>query len=259
MSDAAIPVRAMISRRVGGREVSMEALVTLEAGTLTLATSRGRVTLPITVLSGAREENGVLLVYRRQGDVVRMGPALELGALALELEQHVHMLPELTRSLRTLGSRRAAASPEHDRFFAPLIAARRAAEGGRSTTVTLDAFSAPGLRESLLGALATFAAERYPDEPPERRALEAELVDDMAPLLARLDALDAARTALDQSPDANRYDAWRTWTAALQRVFECADEIWETLSAVLDPARRGRLSRWRRLMRRTGSGRGRAR
>jgi len=259
MSEPASGVRAMISRRLDGRDVSMEALVSLDAETLTLATSRGRVALPITSLSGAREENGVLLVYRRRGDVVRMGPAAELGGLALELERYVHTLPELTRSLRALGSHRAAAIAEHDRFFAPLLSARRAAEAGRSTTVTLDAFSAPALRATLLDTLATFAAERYPDEPPERRALHAELVDEVAPLLARLDALNAARTSLDQSADAVRYDAWRLWMAALQRVFDCADERWETVRAILDPERRGRLSGWRRLVRRRGSGRGRNR
>ena len=125
--------------------------------------------------------------------------------------------------------------------------------------MTLDAFSAPALRATLLDTLATFAAERYPDEPPERRALHAELVDEVAPLLARLDALDAARTSLDQSADAVRYDAWRLWMAALQRVFDCADERWETVRAILDPERRGRLSGWRRLVRRRGSGRGRNR
>jgi hypothetical protein len=259
MSDAASGVRAMISRRLDGHDVSMEGLVTLDAEMLTLATTRGRVAVPITALSGAREENGVLLVYRRRGDVVRVGPAAELRGLALELERRVHTLPELTRSLRALGSHRAAAIAEHDRFFAPFLSARRTAEAGGSTPVILDAFSAPVLRAALLDTLATFAAERYPDEPPERRALHAELVDDVAPLLARLDALGAARTSLEQSADAVRYDAWRAWTAALQRVFDCADECWEQVRAVLDPERRGRVSAWRRLVRRTGSRRGRKR
>jgi hypothetical protein len=90
-----------------------------------------------------------------------------------------------------------------------------------------------------------FAAERYPNDPPERRALEAELSECIAPLLARFAELDAAQEHLAASRDSERLLRWRDWSRALALLFESADRCWPDLRDTLSDDRRETRSRWR--------------
>src|SRR5215217_467833 len=71
-------------------------------------------------------------------------------------------LPELTRTLRALGSRRGraglreSASSDQQRFFAPLIEARRIAGGARDPESTIAAFDAATLSKALDTTLSAF-------------------------------------------------------------------------------------------------------
>jgi len=139
-------------------------------------------------------------------------------------------LPELTLSLRSLGSSRAGASAEQAQFFSPLLDARKRAASAKSTSEVVGAFSVARLGAALEETLRALAATRFPDRPPARRAFEAELVDDAQPLYAALralrDAMPAAATAISD-------ESWQRWLAALRAVFESADRTWRAMEAAL--------------------------
>ena len=71
------------------------------------------------------------LLVRITGDTIAMYAPSNLDVLAQKILVSAHALPELTRSLRGLGSHPARPHEEHDRFFAPFISARARAERTR--------------------------------------------------------------------------------------------------------------------------------
>lgn len=180
-----------------------------------------------------------------------------LGTLSLEsddaraLDEAISMLlarcrtlPELTLALPGLGSSRAAsdAAGEHDRFFAPLLDARRAAERARTPEQMLAALDARALARALEETLVAFARERNPARDSARRAMEALLEDGIAPLHAALEAQAQAAEAVRHAGDAGRLAPWREWTESVRRTFLRADECWRRVRALLVtpmPARRG--------------------
>jgi len=200
----------------------------------------------------------------RVDGVVWEAPALTMHVAsdALELSGHAGIesfgakivsvalsLPELTRSMHGLGSRRGHPGSDHDRFFASLLTARRAAEGFADPDSRLAAFDARRLAATLTTLLADFAAERYPESAPDRRALEAELLEHAESLYGTFDALGSAAAEVRASGDAARLARWREWTRAAHRVFEEADRCWIAVGPALSaspvpPPRRRRF--WRR-------------
>jgi hypothetical protein len=154
-------------------------------------------------------------------------------------------LPEVTRALRALGSRRGhrhereTGPDEQQRFFAPLLAARRAATSASTPAATIAAFNASALDAEIHAALRLFATERFGAAASARRALEAELVDLVEPLHEVLDALAAAAAyAVGDVDDLRR---WRAWSAQLHVTFEVADRVWFALDDALAASRT-----WRR-------------
>jgi hypothetical protein len=141
-------------------------------------------------------------------------------------------LPELTLSLRSLGSARGGTSAraEQGQFFGPLLEARRRAATATSGAEVLAAFSVARLGTSLDETLRALAVQRFPDRPPARRAFEAELSDDAQPLYA---ALRALREATPASGSAIAEDAWLRWLAALRATFDAADRVWRSIGASL--------------------------
>ncbi|HEU4642939.1 MAG TPA: hypothetical protein VFS44_10840 [Gemmatimonadaceae bacterium] len=232
-------IRVSVSGLLRGRELAGEALAALEEEALALVLPRERIVLPVASLEGARAEGTTLALFVAQGDVVQLGGGPELEGLARELAQRALALPELTLSMRAMGSRHGAPGAEHDRWFAPLIAARRAAERAARPDGVRGALDAAALRDALTGVLRALAAERYPDDPPERRALEAELMDTAEDLLRRVARLERAQAALAASADEERWARWRAWVQALRDAYAGADACWLPLAALLGPERRG--------------------
>ena len=142
-------------------------------------------------------------------------------------------IPEFTRGLRTLGSRRAGSHEGHVRYFAPLLHARRRMEDERDLQHRLAAFDARSLRDRLLQILDSLAREAHPEQPPERRALEAELLDANETLLAALDSLKAAAERFHRSNEELRFAHWRAWVAGVGEVFAHADRSWEAMTGIL--------------------------
>lgn len=142
-------------------------------------------------------------------------------------------LPEVTRALRALGSRRGTRGSRRNptdkeaRFFAPLIAARRASMSARDAATVIASFDAKRLAQEIAATLLAFAAEGGIGHPARRRALEAELSDATDQLSLSLTQLDDLATrAADDVDDLGR---WRMWAAAVQHVFEAADRSWSVI------------------------------
>lgn len=227
------PVMVMVSGLLRGQDLAGDAQVTLDDDALRLDRAGGAVRLPFERLDGARYAVGTLELFMARGDVIALGGTPALAALAADLDRHAMAVPEVTRSLRGLGSTRASPGAEHDRYFGPLLAARREAEAASTPDRARASFDAVPLRAALLQRLREMAGVRHPSNPPERRALEAELFEVAEPLVAALGALQQAQESLAASDDAERFARWRAWAATLRTAFESADEVWLSVVRVL--------------------------
>jgi hypothetical protein len=182
--------------------------------------------IPFAALDGARVSLGHLTLYPSNGDVVELSGAAELGEMGRHLRARACTLPELTLALRGLGSPRAHPGPDHDRYFGPLLAARRGAQRASGPSGRLAAMRGAALEAELERVLHTFAAERFPASPPERRALEAELDDLAAPVRTSLRRLDEAARAVTGASDDTAFVWWRAWAAECRALFAHADACW---------------------------------
>ena len=169
-------------------------------------------------------------------DVVELTGHPGLQPLGAQILQTALALPEFTRTMRGLGSRRGTVGADHDRFFAQLLAARRAAEDFAEPESRLAAFDARRLSQSLTTLLGELASERYPESGPDRRALEAELLDHAERMFATLEALGEAADQVRASTSASRLAQWRHWTFSAQRLFEEADRCWFAIMPALSEA-----------------------
>jgi hypothetical protein len=237
----------MLGGLLRGRELDGEAMLSLDAESLSLDTARGRISLALAQLEGIRVPGDVLELYLATGDVIQLEQAPELNTLAAEIASQVCAIPEMTRSLRALGAGSLAAGEEHDRFFGPLLEARLIAERAPNLVALRAAFDAEALRAAIAQVIAEIATERYPREAGERRALAAELSDNAHELFARLADLERAEAVLGSCDDSERFVRWREWQAVLRNVFRSADSSWIVIHPVLNDDRHGKPSIWKRM------------
>lgn len=188
-------------------------------------------------IDGVSSGEGRLSIALRDGTGLTLVCEAHL-ALHDDLLVRCRTLPELTRTLRGFGSRRgsrgrrSSAHGDQQRFFAPLLDARRKAWGTREPAATIAAFDAGSLAAAFDAILESFATERHGDNAPARRALAAELIDLSEPLC---DALDMLRDAAGQATAAtDDLRLWRAWAMRLRTTFETADRVWLALDAALD-------------------------
>jgi hypothetical protein len=180
--------------------------------------------------------NELVLSLRNGGRVTIESPGA--AQFAKDVLARCRSLPELTRALRTFGSRRGSRSrrdsapAEQRRFLAPLLEARRLAGAADAPAATIAAFDGGALSQAFSTTLREFAAERYADPGPARRALEAELDEIAEPLMTAITVLveagNGARTAVDD------LTLWRAWAGQLRSTFEIADRVWILLDVALD-------------------------
>lgn len=213
-----------------------------------------RSVVPLDALEGAREVDGTAELALDSGDfiVLALAPGTA-AALVARLAREVCALPELTRSLRALGAPPSVALPEHDGYFGVLLAARgRASErvacgDYRAAPARFDART---VRTTLARLLASCAAERWPHEGGERRALEVALLEAADPVLAALASLEMAEVDLARGDELAIFARWRAWTRSLGVAFACADRSWLALApllALVPASRGGGPSLWRRM------------
>jgi hypothetical protein len=195
------------------------------------------IRVPCAAIDEIGLENGEVELRLRDGMRLALGGDDSTG-LRSELVNHCRALPEVTRALRAFGSRRGHGSArtsgpdEQRRFFAPLLDARREAVTAGEPERTLAAFDSATLEQAIARTLHVLATERYGDNAPARRALEAELVDLAEPLINALEALGVAADDARGSVDDLRL--WRAWSTQLRATFETADRVWMSLDAALD-------------------------
>jgi hypothetical protein len=204
-------------------------------------------TTRIDRIDGVVWENPTLTLHVAR-DVVELTGHAGLQSFGSQIVSTALALPEFTRTMQGLGSRRGRPGPDHDRFFASLLTARRAAEGFTEPESRLAAFEPRRLTQGMTTLLSQLATERYPESAPDRRALEAELMEYAERLYSALDTLGEAAEQVRASANAERLARWRDWTWAAVRVFEEADRCWIAVRPALDsaapaPARR---KFWRR-------------
>ena len=245
------PHPVMLTGSIAGVDIGGPGSIAIVDDGVELESAIGEVVVSTTALEGIGYRDARLTLFLRHGDLVQAEGTPRLAALAREIAGQVCSLPELTRPLRSLGSRRGRLGAEHDRFFAPLLAARRRGERATDVRARLKAFDAAGIAGALDDSIAAFAKDRFPRSAPDRRALEAELLEIAAPLRTALDALDvyAARAVGTPGSDDTTFVRWRSWCGAVQEVFERADRCWIAFGAVLGEAPVRRRPLWRRMLR----------
>ena len=137
------------------------------------------------------------------------------------------LLPELARSLRSLGAQRdASTEAAHAAIFVPLLDARARAAGAAKETV-LAALRGSALA-ARIEAQAVDAAVQGIEQPALARALTAHSSELMEPLHRALVSLDTAASSALES-DA----AWDHWVARLRAVFASADVACQALAKLL--------------------------
>jgi hypothetical protein len=186
-------------------------------------------------LSGAGWRTGCLTIHGRPGSLALESEA-GLDQAWVTLTACACRLPEFTRGLRALGSRRGGDHDAQARFFAPLLHARRRLEEEADPGSRVAAFDARQLRERLDQALRAFAADTYPRSAPDRRALQAELLDIAEPLFTALGALETSALRWREADESLRFDLFRDWVRTVGAVFADADRSWSR-AAPLIPAR----------------------
>lgn len=141
----------------------------------------------------------------------------------------VPVLPELARSLRSLGHQpNTATEAAHAAIFTPLLDARTRAAGA-AADVVLGAIRGSALI-ARIEANAVDAAVHGVEEPASIRALTAQTDELMAPLRAALVELDArAPSAAAADDDAG----WEAWIAQLRIAFVAADTACSALSRLI--------------------------
>ena len=218
-----IPVRVRGTLR--GAPIDADGAVRLMDDAVSILTEEREVSTRVDRIDGVVWETPVLRLHMGR-DAVELSGHMGLQPLGAQIVATALVLPEFTRTMRGLGTRRGHLGTDHDRFFAGLLAARRAAEGFVEPESRLAAFDSRRLSQALTTLLGELAAERYPESAPDRRALEAELMEHAERVQAALSALGEAADEVRASASAARLARWRAWTWAAQRVFEEADRCW---------------------------------
>ena len=239
---------ATIDAFLRGVEFAGDGTIEVVGEALGLTVGKRRALVAFSRLDGLREGPGSLEVFADTGDTIAMYAPSGLDALARLILTSAHALPELTRSLRGMGSHRARPDDDHDRFFAPFLSARAKAERTSDAAVRLEAFDAARLREAVERQVLEFARTRYPDQPPDRRATEAILGECTDDVVRKLERLQAAAAAVRSSPPEVQLARWRAWRDTVHDLIDSADRCWFAMHPVLresGPAPKRRW--WRRL------------
>ena len=152
-------------------------------------------------------------------------------------------LPELGRSLRSLGSvRNACEERAHAAVFGPLLEARAKASAASSQADILDALRGRALA-ARIERLTSDAVRVGTTNEASARARTAQARELLEPLLVALEALDSEAALIDPS---SRIDGYRAYVDALTGVFAAADVACGRLSELLGSRAAAPRSGWLR-------------
>ena len=244
--DEAFPV--LVRGVVRGRPLDGEGLFRATREGFELRTSAGALAVPCAALEGVEVRGEDVSLFLAGGAEMQLEGGGRMIAAARELVTRSCAIPELTRALRALGARNTLGR-EQEMLFGPLLAARRRAERASEMRTRVAAFEAAALRDACEEALRDAATRRFPDEPPDRRALAAELHELAHRYMSALDRLEQSAAAVRAAPDAVQLRRWREWTESVAALFTAADRLWLAWAPVLAAEPGRRLAWWRRLAR----------
>jgi len=247
--EGSYPVSAAGSWR--GEAVSGDVVLTLDADSVSIASPDGsrRIPLPLGTLAGTRFQSGELTLVFADGTIVLAGEG-RLAAAGRDIVARACAPGELTLALRSLGSHRRGGGDElQRRWFEPLLSARRKLDRAGDPDAQLAALDA----RALLGAyreLAHRIAENSAGQAAsDRRALEAQIDEALAPLVAALDALDVAARSLRDAGSESMIARWRDWSAQARAVYTAGDRCWPDVRHLVAGWHPGpRPSLWRRML-----------
>ncbi len=219
---------------VRGREVNARADVSLETDALVISWAQATPwRIAYDGLDGVAHGATQLTLYLSSGDVLELDGDDSVRGLALQLIDRACTMPELTRGLRSLGSRRGAPGAAHDAWFGPLLAARRAVEGVSDAQRQLLLIDGAQLGRNMQRAMEELAALSAPGDDARQRAIEAAIEEDAIDMFVALQRLALTAEALRGSALDTRFADWRRWVDALREVFAEADEAWGRCSKLL--------------------------
>jgi hypothetical protein len=223
---------------VRGREIARPARVSVEEQALVLSWQDAAPwQLAFDGLEGVQVGATSLTLYLRDHDVLELTGDDALRPVALRLLDKACRLPELTRGLRHLGAVRGSTTlrAAHDRWFAPLLAARRAVADVSDPSRQVALMDAAKLIDAMSRVIDEVAASAAPSDAAERRALEAALEEEAEALFAALTRARIAADAVIGGAEDTRLADWRRWVETMRVVFAEADEAWlgvqDTLSS----------------------------
>jgi hypothetical protein len=219
---------------VRGRELDSRARVSLHEHNVVLAWEHAAPwQLSLDGLDGVMPRASQLTLYLSSGDVLELGDNDALRTFAARLLDRACTVPELTRGLRSMGSLRGSPGAEHDRWFAPLLAARRAVAGISDAERQVALVDAAVIAQQLQRAMTDIARELSPTHAPMQRAIDAALQEESEPVFEALERLALAADVLRTSAMDTRLIDWRRWMNALREVFVAADQAWPRCAVVV--------------------------
>ncbi len=212
---------------VRGREINSSAEVSVDHDALLLAWSDAPSwRLGWSGIDGVTYTPTSITVYLATHDVLELSGDDALRALAVRALDAAFAMPEVTRGLRSLGSTRGDPGDAHDRWFAPLLAARRAATSVSDPARQVALFDHRALRAEMLQAISDIAVAHIQGDEPAQRALEAALEEEAESLFLALQLMGVAGDALLGGAADTRLADWRRWVATVKAVFAATDESW---------------------------------
>lgn len=260
------PISVRVIGIVRGREIDAMAMASLDETTLVLSwptAAAWRLDLHgiegIAGAAGAAATSATaacaMTVYLRDHDVLELTGGDDVRPFALALMDRACRMPELTRGLRELGAVRRSdvrsdgRSPlhlAHDRWFAPLLEARRRVQGISDPSRQVMLMDGRTLAEEMTRAIAEIAAllsgttatshdagAVEGDGAAEQRALEAAIEDETAPLFRALAHLALTGDVVRTGAQDTRFADWRRWVDAARTTYAAADEAWAQIGEIV--------------------------
>jgi len=229
-----MPALAHVVGIVRGREIDASASVTLDQDSLVLAWQDATPwRLLLSGIEGIAGGGSSLTVYLVSNDVLELSGDDQLRALGRQLLDRACAMPELTRGLKSLGASRGMPVAAHDRWFAPLLAARRSVEGVSDPARQVLLLDPATLTKDIERAIAEIAATKAPGHPAEQRAVEAALEEEAAPVFRAIESMGLAGDAVRGGALDTRITDWRQWVETVRGVFAAADDAWTGIAAEL--------------------------
>jgi hypothetical protein len=229
-----VTARVRVVGIVRGREIDTTASATIDQDSLVLAWEQSTPwRLALTGIEGIGGGHASLTVYLIGNDVLELSGDDQLRVLGLQLLARACVMPELTRGLKALGSSRGTPTEAHDRWFSPLLAARRSVEGVSDPVRQVALLDPRLLTAALVRAIAEIAAVKAPGDVAEQRAIEAALEEEADTVFTAIDMMAMAGDVVLGGALDTRIADWRQWVDMVRAVYAAADEAWASMSVEL--------------------------